>query len=154
MWDIMPYGWNRRGDFFPAEVERMLDDFSRGISSFFRPLVQMQSARGIEMYEENGNLFVQLELPGIDPKDVEVRLLKDRLIVRSSKKEEEEKKEENRTYYVRKYSSKLDYEIALPFEVDPDKAKAEFVNGVLTVSAPQMAVEEGGKVLSLSSGQK
>lgn len=148
MWRIMPYGRKRSEGAFPADPDSLFSDFSREIDNFFG---QMWGTRGVEMYEKEGRLYVTLETPGVDPEKVEIRLFKDRITVRAAA-EEEEKKEEKRNYYCRKSSRNLDYEIVLPFEIDPDKAQAEFKNGLLTLSAPRLEIGEGGRILRLSSG--
>lgn len=97
--------------------------------------------------KENGKeLRVTTELPGLTEKNVEVELMKDRLVLKGHK--EETKEEEGDTFYrkERKYGA-FHREIRLPWEVDADKVKADakFKNGVLTVTVPRPKEIPAGK---------
>jgi HSP20 family protein len=66
----------------------------------------------------------------------------------SKEEEREEKKEEGRTYYLRRQARNINYCVNLPVEVDPNKAKASFKNGVVTVRLPKSETVQG-RVLSI-----
>ncbi|ACZ19954.1 Hsp20/alpha crystallin family protein [Thermanaerovibrio acidaminovorans] len=146
MWGIAPYGFNRRLRRM-VDPEGIFDDVDRLFEGFFGGA----SGRGIEMYEEDGKLHLAVEAPGIDPSKVEIRVFKDKVSLTSAE-ETEERKEESRCYYCRRSSRRLNYEISLPFQVDPDKAAASFENGMVRLVLPKEGTQEG-RVLKLGSGE-
>jgi HSP20 family protein len=113
-------------------------------------LGRAQSFGSYDMYEKDGKLFVAVEAPGVSHDDVEVRISKDRIQLKS-KAEAEGKSEgadDGKTWYSRKAVTSFNYELSLPFEIDTEKAEATFENGVISLSAPRLQVSES-RVLSL-----
>jgi HSP20 family protein len=103
-----------------------------------------------DMYEQDGKLVMSIEAPGVNPDEVEIRTSKDRIRI-TSKSETEDKSgssDDGRTWYNKKSVSAFDYDVALPFEVDTDKAEASFENGVIRITAPRLQVSES-RVLSI-----
>ena len=92
----------------------------------------------IDVCEREKMLEVAVELPGVEPKDIEIELTKHTLILKGQKKVELEEKEEGYFRRERRYGAFL-RELALPWEVDPAKVTAEatFTNGVLMVKVPK-----------------
>jgi HSP20 family protein len=90
----------------------------------------------LEVHAADGEVRVSAELPGMDEKDVEVLVDNDVLTIRGEKKSEHE--DQGRRFSER-YYGRFERAIALPFEVDEEKAEASFKNGVLTVTLPKSA---------------
>lgn len=90
----------------------------------------------MDIYEDNSNLVAEVELPGVDPKDIKVEVEKDSLKVEAKA---EKKKEEKKKGYYRKELSKGYYRraVSLPVEVKDKKAKASYEDGVLKVTIPK-----------------
>ena len=150
MWGITPYGTNRRSRSFLADPETFFHDVDRVFDGFFGTLSGM---RGVEMYEADGAVHLSLEVPGVDPSKVELRVFKDKVVIRSAEEEgAAPAQEDGKTYYCRRCSRRINYEVSLPFEVDPEKAQASFAHGVVEITAPR-AGTDGGRVLKLDSGQ-
>jgi HSP20 family protein len=82
------------------------------------------------------DLRVSAELPGLDPKDVEILVEGDVLTIRGEKKSETEDKDR---HFSERYYGRFERSLRLPFEVEDDKAEATFKNGVLTVTLPKSA---------------
>jgi HSP20 family protein len=118
------------------EMERLFEDFSRDLGWEPSALSGAAMAPRIDVKETDAELKVEAELPGVDEKDVEVLLEDGRLTVRGEKKQEREEKKENYHLHERSYGS-FARSIPLPFDVDPDKVKATFAKGVLTVVVPK-----------------
>ena len=91
----------------------------------------------VDIKETDGEILVSAELPGIDPKDVELTLEHGVLTIKGQKREESEKKE-GETVVSReiRYGS-FSRSMALPGEVQAEKATASFDKGVLKVSVPK-----------------
>jgi HSP20 family protein len=119
------------------EMDRLFEEF-RGFG-----LAQMAENEGgfgwapaVNMTEDEKEIRVTAELPGMDEKDIEVDFSHNTLTIRGEKKEEE--KEENQNFYrmERRYGS-FQRQIDVPREVEADKVEAEFKKGVLTVHLPK-----------------
>src|SRR5947208_6811101 len=117
------------------ELMRLFDDaFSGfGLPSFFGPASQqMPAAPKIDVTETDNEIQVTAEMPGIDQNEVEVLLEAHRLIIRGEKKEEHEDRDRN--YHVReRMHGAFSRTLPLPFSPDPNQAKAEFKNGLMTI---------------------
>ncbi|MCX8023516.1 MAG: Hsp20/alpha crystallin family protein [Syntrophorhabdaceae bacterium] len=132
---------------FQEEMTRLMDSFfgSFGIEPLEKKMGVFTPS--VDVVDAGKEIKVTAELPGIDEKNVEVSLEKDALIIKGEKKEEREEKKESYYYAERSYGSFL-RTIPLPDEVDMDKAKATFKNGVLTVTLPktEKALKETKKI--------
>jgi len=154
--DIIPFGKRnvpvRREEyepfsFFRHEMNRLFDDFYRGfdLEPFERRLGTFTP--NVDVSENDKQIKVTAELPGMDEKDIDVSLNKDSLTIKGEKKEEKEEKKKDYYRMERSYGS-FSRTIPLPVEVDTDKVKAEFRKGVLTVTMPKTAkaIEETKKI--------
>lgn len=100
--------------------------FNLDLTSSFYPRV--------DIAEDDQNVYVTAELPGVDKKDVKVSLQDNVLTIKGEKKSEI--KDENKNYFriERTYGS-FCRSFQLPAEVDHDKVKAKFENGMLMIEA-------------------
>jgi HSP20 family protein len=90
----------------------------------------------VDMFQKDDTVVIKAELPGLDKKDVSLDLQNGVLTLKGERKYENEVKEEN--YYRREMScGKFIRSFTLPADVDADKIKAEFQNGLLTVEVPK-----------------
>jgi len=90
----------------------------------------------VDIYETENNIVLKAELPGIDPKDVEIRVEDNTLYLKGERKHEKEVKEENYHRVERSYGS-FARSFSLPNSIDADKVKAEYKDGLLTLSMPK-----------------
>jgi HSP20 family protein len=121
----------RELDLFKGGFDEMLDRFFGGWS----PMERSAMSPALESYIDGGNLVIRADLPGIDPKDVEVTVSGDVLTVRG--KREQTHEEKNRNYLHREVSyGSFERSITLPEGVDADQIKASFKNGVLELTMP------------------
>ncbi len=123
------------------ELERMRREMDRIWDSFFerRPVRAEEEAEWLptlDVSETKDNYVVKAELPGIDPKDIDISLMNDILTIKGEKKQEKEEKEENYHLIERTYGS-FTRGIRLPGQVQSDKINASFKNGVLKVTLPK-----------------
>lgn len=139
--------WRRRGEL--SAFQREMDDFWR---RFFGEGRWSLASRPewmpeIDVSETNGKVIVNAELPGLDPKDIDVSISGDVLTIRGQKKGEEENKDDN--YYCReRYSGEFQRVITLPASVKSDEVEATYKNGVLKIDMKktQKAVKKKIKV--------
>jgi HSP20 family protein len=125
------------------EVERRFEDFfSRPFSMIAPPwlsvlkMAEGEIAPSIDIYEENGDVVVKAELPGMKKEDIEVNLT-DQAITVSGEKKKEEKVEKKGYYRLERSYGSFARTFSLPAEVRPDDAKAQFRNGILEIRVPK-----------------
>jgi HSP20 family protein len=94
-----------------------------------------QWAPVVDIYEDEGNLVLKAELAGIEPKDVDIRVENNVLTLRGERKFEGETKREKYHRVERAYGS-FSRSFTLPSVVDTEKIKAQFKDGVLSVTLP------------------
>jgi HSP20 family protein len=90
----------------------------------------------VDIYENEQSVVLKAELPGIDPKDVEVRVENNTLFLKGQRKFENEVKEENYHRIERSYGS-FTRTFALPGTVNAEKVEAEYKGGILTLTMPK-----------------
>lgn len=93
-------------------------------------------ALAVDMYETEDAVVVKSAIPGVKPEDIDINVTGDVLTIKGETKVEEEVKEENYIRRERRYGA-FSRSIAIPASVVPDKAEAEFEDGVLTLTLPK-----------------
>ena len=90
----------------------------------------------VDIVENDNNVVLKAELPGINPNDIEVRVEDNTLYMKGERKFEKDVKEENLHRVERSYGS-FNRTFALPSSIDADKVQAEYKDGVLTLTMPK-----------------
>jgi HSP20 family protein len=106
----------------------------------------------VDIYEDEHNITLKLEVPGIDETDIDVRIDNNTLTVHGERKIEKEEKEENFRRVERQYGS-FARSFTLPSSVDPGQVSADYNQGVLKIKltkkaeakAKQIQVNVGGE---------
>lgn len=121
------------------EMNQMFDEFFRNID--LTPFGGGKSfgtfSPSVDVREDEKEVIVKAELPGLDEKDVEVTLADDALTIRGEKKGEKEEKGKDYWHRETSYGS-FRRVIPLPEGINTEKADARFKNGVLTVTLPRL----------------
>ena len=131
-------------DSFRREISRVFDNFfSVGPSTLF----DTEWLPSIDVDEDDKAIHVKAEIPGIDEKELEVKLHNNILIISGEKKEEKKEEDEKKKSYIseRRFGS-FSRTITLPEGIQADKVSAEFKNGVLNIELPKGKVEEPKKI--------
>ena len=124
------------------DMERMMDEF---FDRRMRPWWPERwlggdrmraEAPALDLYEEKDDVVVKAELPGMEKDNIEVNLTDHTLTIKGVKKKQEEIKDENYHRSERYYGSVL-RSVELPRDVQADKVKASFKNGVLEIRMPK-----------------
>jgi len=113
-------------------MDRLFDEaFTRPLS-----LSGVSAMPAIDMYQTDDEVVVKAALPGLKADDVQISVTGDLLTLRGEFKQENEKKDA--TYHIREHRyGSFERSIMLPTDVQTDKAKADFENGVLTITLPK-----------------
>lgn len=99
----------------------------------------------MDLVEEKDRLLAHVELPGIDPKSVQVSLQGDLLVIQGERKEE---REETQGKYLKREHAYGSFQrsVQLPYHVQADKVKAQYKNGIMTIVLPK-AEEYVGRLI-------
>lgn len=146
--DLLPTVWRRSElplrraedhSFFALqrEMNRMFDDFFRGFD-----LMPFGDGRNLSLFippvdirEDEKEVKIQVELPGMEEKDIDVTVSESALTIRGERKDKREDKGEHYWQKEMNYGS-FSRVIPLPEGVDTEKVDARFKNGILTVALP------------------
>jgi HSP20 family protein len=125
-----------------TEMDRVMEDFfgrntrpwwpsiwsRRGVSDLTAPVV--------DIYEEKDDIVVKAELPGMTREDIEVDISDSHLTLKGEKRKEEKIEEEHYFACERSYGA-FHRSLELPTEVQAEKVKASFKNGILEIRLPR-----------------
>ena len=92
----------------------------------------------VDIHEDAHNVTLKIEVPGIDEKDIDVRIENNTLTVHGERKFEKEEKEENFRRVERQYGS-FTRSFTLPNTVDPNQVQANYDKGVLKITLAKKA---------------
>ncbi|MCC7210320.1 MAG: Hsp20/alpha crystallin family protein [Candidatus Brocadia sp.] len=131
------------------EMNRMFDRFFKGgeLSDF---AVAGTWAPPLDLSETADKVTVKAEIPGLDPKEIDISIQGETLIIKGEKKEEKEEKGKNYYRMERRYGS-FSRVVDLPASVDTNKVTAECKNGVLEITM-QKKEEVKPKQISVKVG--
>jgi HSP20 family protein len=101
-------------------------------------LTTSQFAPPVDVYEDEHNVVLKVEVPGIDEKDIDVRVENNVLTVLGERKVEKEEKEENFRRVERQYGS-FTRTFTLPSTVDAERIQADYDKGILKIVLPKKA---------------
>jgi HSP20 family protein len=124
-----------------GELSSLRREMDRLWENFFgeRPLTRMwerEWAPSLDVSETRDNFVVKAEVPGIDAKDIDISLTGDVLTIKGEKRQEKEEKEEDYHLVERSYGS-FSRSVRLPAEVESNKIKASYKNGILNITLPK-----------------
>ncbi|HAK59877.1 MAG TPA: hypothetical protein DCO77_05770 [Nitrospiraceae bacterium] len=136
-WD--PFRIMSRFDPF-EELHSVQRDMDRLFNRFLRSDTSPREQRdawipAVESYTKEGNLVYKAELPGMDPKDVEVTVTDREVVIKGERTAEKESKEESYIYQEISYGS-FERHFPLPEGAKIDALKAKFTKGILEVTVP------------------
>jgi HSP20 family protein len=152
----LPSLFDRDRDPFTAlrkQFDDIFDAWTGGSGAQLPASAATTFAPRVDVSETDKEVKVCADLPGLEEKDVEVKLAGNQLTIRGEKKAEHEEKEgdekEGRFFHrIERSYGAFQRSIAVPFDVDPDKVEATFKNGVLTVTVakPDAAQKAARKI--------
>jgi len=140
--------WNPMYDRFNLRhrMDKMLGDY-------FYPSVQGQEDSEVgnwnpaaDIYENDDNIVIKAEFPGIDKKDITVDLKNRVLTLKGERSSDDETTEDNYYRRERRYG-RFERAFTLPTEVDPDKIKADYKDGVLKIEIPKSQEKKPKKIM-------
>jgi HSP20 family protein len=138
--------WQPRSDYF---IDPFFDRLDRQVSELFGEWPLERTAQNwypaMDLVEEKDRLVLRLELPGVDPKAVEINLQGNLLTVHGERKEASEHKDGTVLKRERRIGS-FQRTLQLPYSVQSDKVKASYDKGVMTISLPKVEAQVGRQI--------
>jgi HSP20 family protein len=121
---------------------RELDLMDRRMRRFFEELgVAPALAPAADFYETEGEVVVELEVPGFDEKELEI-VVSDHVLAVSGEREEEKERKERTLRLHERLEKRFERRFELPVDVDSEHVIATYAKGVLTVHVPKTAHEK------------
>lgn len=138
--------WQPRSDFF---MDPFFDRLDRQVSELFGDWPYEGATKNwypaMDLVEEKDRLVLRLELPGIDPKAVEINLQGNLLTIQGERKEESEIEDGTILKRERRVGT-FQRTLQLPYGVQSDKVKASYDKGVMTISLPKLEAQIGRQI--------
>ena len=147
------------GDFTGLQtLNRLMQDFNRGTDEL---LTSGTLVPPVDIYEDENHITLKVEIPGMNEKDLDIKLENNTLIVSGERKFEQEQKEENFHRIERRYGS-FSRSFTLPNTVDSENVHASYDNGVLSIKLAkraeakpkQIKVNVGSASKTIEAGKK
>ncbi len=129
-------------DSFRRNVDKVFDDFF-----FLTPtsLFKNDWEPTIDVEEDDKSIHVKAEIPGIEEKDLDVKIEDNILTLSGEKKEERKEEKKNYIFSERKFGS-FSRSISLPEGIKTDKINATFKKGILNIDIPKDETKEAKKI--------
>ncbi len=112
-------------------IDKLFEESMRG-----RDIAPAAWTPAVDIYETDDAIILEAELPGMNEKDIEVKIEDNVLTIRGERKFEEERNEEN-YYRMERFYGTFQRSFTLPPNVDTEKVKAEYKKGILKVTLPK-----------------
>jgi HSP20 family protein len=140
------------------ELNTLQDRMNRLFNASFtegrdESLTSSSFAPAVDVYEDEHDVTLKMEVPGIEEKDIDVRIDNNTLTVHGERKIEKEEKEENFRRVERQYGS-FTRSFALPSSVDPGQVSADYAKGVLQVKMAKKAEAKPKQIKVNVGGEK
>ena len=120
-----------------SEMNRMFDEvlggLTRGRSGREQGVQAGEWAPSVDVFEEEGNLVIRAELPGVKQEDVDITV-HDRVLTVSGQRKEEQKQERGGYYVRERRHGSFRRSVMLPQGVEEDKIRARYEDGILEVT--------------------
>lgn len=130
-WSPMGHRFGHRSPFGD-----LFNNFFSGSPTLNDKFGESQWAPKVDIIDEEENIVVKAELPGVDKKDINVDV-KDRILTIKGERSDEKEVKEDNFYRRERYRGSFQRAFTLPLDSDPAHIKAEYKDGVLTVNIPK-----------------
>ena len=142
MFEVAPWRPFRELSTLRREMEDLWESFP-GAREFLPMKGEWLPA--VDISETEDSLIVKAEVPGMEPKDIEISLSGDMLIIKGEKKQKSEEKKENFHRIETRYGS-FSRTVRIPVSVDSEKIEASYDNGVLKITLPKKEEEKARQI--------
>jgi HSP20 family protein len=134
MTELIPWKSLRGLSPFRREMDDLFERFF-GERTSLEP-AERSWAPALDIAEAKDAISVNVEVPGMEPKDIDISLSGDTLTIKGEKKQEKEEKNENYYRMERSYGA-FSRSVRIPVEVKSEEIKAKYRNGILKITLPK-----------------
>jgi len=124
-------------DDFPSGLRLFQDTINRVLSD--QAAATRPWAPSVDILETENDLVLKADVPGVEQKDIDIQIENGTLTLKGERKFERDEQKKGYHRLERSYGSFVRY-FTLPDTVDPEKVRAEYNNGVLTVTLPKKEI--------------
>jgi HSP20 family protein len=141
------------------ELQDRIDRMNRLFRESYRSegpeeaLTTTSFAPPVDIYEDEHNITLKMEVPGIDEKDIDARIENNTLTIRGERKFEKDEKEENFRRVERQYGS-FTRSFTLPSSVETENVQANYDKGVLEIRLAKKAEAKPKQIKVKVGGEK
>ncbi len=127
-----------------SKMNEFLSDFDKTFYSDTRAFYP-----AVDISEDEKNIYLNFELPGLSKDDVQVKVKEDNILVIKGEKKQESKTEDKERNYIRmeRHFGEFSRYFTLPDNVNPEKIDAKFDNGVLSITIEKKEPEKPNEKL-------
>jgi len=136
---------------FRREMENMMEKFFGDETGNGKFTVAKAWSPRVDVEETEKEILIKADLPGVEPKAVEITVQDGVLLVRGEKREEKEERKKN-YHCVERFTGSFYRAIALPPGADVEKVSATSVNGVISISIPKKPEAQPKKITIAPKG--
>lgn len=134
------------------ELDPFEDHFGRIFGRSFMPVgwfgdgdEHMNWNPAVDVFDNDNSFFIQVELPGMEKKDIDIDVKDGVLTLKGERSVDTEKKDTH--YYCReRVFGKFHRSFRLPADINPEKVKADFKNGILKIEIPKPEIQKPKKI--------
>jgi HSP20 family protein len=130
--------WNPMRDMFSFrhQMNHLFDDVFGSVVRGDSGLSMWNRYPTVDIYDNDENIIIKAELPGIDKKDIVIDVKDGVLTLKGERSFDNEVKEEK--YYCRERTfGKFERVFRIPADVDPEKIRADYKDGILKIDIPK-----------------
>ncbi len=144
MASLIPWRGRTELDRFRGEIDRLFNDFFTR-SPFGRFIEGADWVPAIDLSETGTEIVIHAEIPGMDAKDIDISLNGRLLTIKGERKQEQKDKDKDYHRVERRYGS-FSRSFELPADVDANKVKAEYKDGILRLNLPKTEEQSVKKI--------
>ena len=130
--------WNPRKEMFSLNdgMNRMFDGFFYPTTGDDEAMSRWNGNPAVDIYDNDDHIVIKAEIPGVDKKDITVDIKDGVLTLKGERSSDNEERKDN--FYRRERTfGKFERAFTVPAEVDLDKIKADYKDGVLKIEIPK-----------------
>ena len=145
-WDTISEGWRHLYRRAAGAITRFIPH--KGETGENREIAVRSSGWGVlaaEVFDDDDQVIVRLEAPGLEREDFDIEVFEDTLIIRGEKRLTRERNE-GRYHVLECAYGRFERAIPLPAEVEADRAAARYRNGVLRIELPKTASQRRHRI--------
>lgn len=136
---LLPSDGNELFGSLQREVNRTFDQFWRGLDALPTEWKNWGISPQVDVKENTDSYEIVAELPGVDPKDINLEISDNMLVLKGEKKGDKEDKNRKGYHLQERFYGSFTRSFVLPSDVQVDKIASNFDKGILTIQLPKNA---------------